>query len=213
MIPRLILLCALSNFVCAPAASYVARAQAQQPASASQQQRGEDDPSAPSGWKRYRYHYGSGDTFTVVFPQEPEESTQTSDTPEGRVVVHFFQARSAKGLYFAACIEIQTKAGLKITPEARREIYENFWKNFSNGLKSGMEEKGVEAEVVPLDPKRITVSGREGQEQEFTVRDLHGRYRAATGESQVYVVVAISTSGWPSDEVESFSDSFKIVTP
>jgi protein involved in polysaccharide export with SLBB domain len=213
MIPRLLLLCALSNLVCAPAASNVARARSQQQQSQQSQPGGEDDPSAPAGWKRYRYRYGSGDTFSFVFPQAPQESTSSSDTPDGKVVVHFLQAQSAKGLYFAACIEVQTKAGLKITPEARRVIYERFWANFSDGMKSGMEQNGVKADVTPLDPKKISVSGREGQEQEFTVRDLHGRYRAATGESQVYVIVAISTAGWPSDELETFSDSFKILAP
>ncbi|MDQ3744163.1 MAG: hypothetical protein M3444_07260 [Acidobacteriota bacterium] len=131
----------------------------------------------------------------------------------GKLVVHFLSAQSDRGLYFAACVEIHTDAGLKITPETRRLIYQNFWKNFSDGIVKGMEQGGVKAELTALDPKRILVSGREGQEQEFILKDMHGRYRAATGDTQIYVIVALSTSGWPSAELESFTDSFKIQSP
>lgn len=212
---RLILLCALSSLVCVAPAARRARTQEQPRAPTSQQtqQRGEDDPRAPAGWKRYRYRYGSGDAFSVVFPRLPEESTENPEMQGGKLVVHFLSAQSDRGLYFAACIEIHTDAGLKITPEARRLIYQDFWKNFSGGLVEGMERGGVKAEVTALDPKRILISGREGQEQEFLIKDMHGRYRAATGDTQVYIIVALSTAGWPSAELESFSDSFKIQSP
>jgi hypothetical protein len=218
MARRLILFCALSSLVCVAPASRLARAQEQPRAAASQQaqqtqQRGEDDPAAPAGWKRYSFRYGGGDTFSVVFPRAPEESTDTSERAGTKVVVHSLMSDTPNGVYFVGCVDIQMQAGMKLTPESSRVFYESFWRHFAEGMAKGLEEYGFKAEITPLGAKRILVGGREGQEQDFTVGKLHGRYRAATGDTQVYIILAVSLAGWPSAELESFSDSFKIRAP
>jgi hypothetical protein len=212
---RLILLCALSSLVCVAPAARLARTQEQPRAPTSQQtqQRGKDDPAAPAGWKRYSFRYGSGDAFSVVFPQAPEESVTDSDTPDGKLILYVLSSESQKGIYSAVCIEVRLKGGLKLTPELRRQLYETYWSNYVKGFAQVMEQHGDKAEIKPLEAKRVLIGGREGQEQDFTIGNLHGRYRAATGEAQVYVILAISTAGWPSAELESFTDSFKIQSP
>lgn len=173
-----------------------------------------EDAFAPAGWKRYEFKYGAGDTVSVVFPQTPDESDTKSDVPDkGTVVVHLLNAASASGSYFlAGYMEFFSAQVVKITPEVRDTIFEDFWKNFSSGMASGMAEKGVSAKITATERRKVTISGREGLEQDFTVGDLVGRYRAVAGEHNIYMVVAISPGAGALKDRDAFIESLKVAS-
>jgi hypothetical protein len=170
-----------------------------------------EDASAPAGWKRYEVKYGSGDTVSFVFPQTPDESDSKADVPNsGTVVVHLLTAASTSGTYLAGYMEFFTTHEVKITPDVRDLIFDGFWKNFSTGMQTQMEKLGVSAKITANERRKITISGREGLEQDFTVGNMTGRYRAVAGDHNIYMIVAFTPGADSPKERDDFIESLKI---
>ncbi len=67
-----------------------------------------DDPAAPTGWKRYEFKFGDGDTLGLFLPgTQPEESVERIESAPGVVVTeHIFTASLDFSFYGACYIEI-----------------------------------------------------------------------------------------------------------
>ena len=111
----------------------------------------------------------------------------------------------------AGYMEFFSERLIKITPEVRDLIFDDFWKNFSSGMQSGMAEKGVNAKITATERRRMTISGRDALEQDFTVADFAGRYLAFAGENNLYVAVGISRDPAKLKERDDFLGSLKLV--
>lgn len=173
--------------------------------------RAAEDADAPAGWKRYEYQYGGGDLLSVVFPRPPEEIVQKAAVgPEAFVVTHIMTAESPAGVYIAGYIELPA-GNARITPALKEAIFNKFWTFFAAGLQKGLGSLGLEAKLTALEPRKTVIGGREGQEQEFMVGKIPGRYRALVGERHIYMVIAMTFKNNSPDERTSFFESFKIV--
>lgn len=167
--------------------------------------------SLPPEWKRYQYKFGDGDTLVLFLPGQPEESVDNQTVAPGAVVkTHTAIADSPGGVYMAGYIELP-RGNAQMTPEVKRLIFENFWRYFAKGIQEGLEKTGLEAKLRAESPRQIRVSGREGQEQDFFVGKMAGRYRAVIDGLNIYMAVTIAMPGGALEERTAFFNSFEIL--
>ncbi|MBC7911688.1 MAG: hypothetical protein H7Y30_14375 [Pyrinomonadaceae bacterium] len=172
-----------------------------------------DEPSIPAGWKRYQFSYGSGDILSLIFPQAPKEEVERDKSePNIETVTHMLSADTGSSFYFAGYIELLAKdARIKFTPEERKTLFDQFWGAIAQGLKEGLAESGMTAKLTSSPPRKVMISGREGQEQSFWIDRWPGHYRAVIGEHHIYVIATISLSEIADKETAPFMASFKLM--
>lgn len=168
--------------------------------------------SLPPEWKQYRYKFGDGDTLSLILPGKPEEAAESETVVPGAVVTtHTAIANNSNGVYMAGYIELPRGENAKITPEAKRLIFQQFWQYFAKGIQQGLEESGLEAKLTAQPARRVTISGRDGQEQDFSVGKMAGRYRAVIDGLTIYMAVSMTMPDGSVEERTAFFDSFEIL--
>jgi hypothetical protein len=95
-------------------------------------------------------------------------------------------------------------------PQMRANIFDNFWREFSNGVKSSLDRRGVKAEVISKGSRKTTIGGFEAYEHEFVIGDAHGTVRAVVSGGYGYAIGALSFFGQPGEEHRSFLKSFSL---
>jgi len=169
-------------------------------------------PPTPAGWKTYEFKYGEGEVLSLVLPREPRIEVEKSNVEKGiDVVTHIISSESPSSVFVAGYIELVAKdQSIKITPEIRKELSKMFWGFLAQGMQEAMTEMGIEAKLTPSEMKTVMVYGREGQEQDFVIGKMPGRYRAVIGERHIYMVLSFSMSKEQLNERDAVIQSFKI---
>lgn len=164
----------------------------------------------PSGWKRYQYRYGSGETLAALFPSPPKEEVFKEPLTNGKeVITHVLMTNTEAGVYLACYIEVPSD--IKITPEAKKKILDDLWRNFAKGMQEGLQKRGIEAELTASEPRQIMVGGRQAQEQDFMIGKLPGHYRALVGSNHLYMVAIISLKDESASRSDAFIESFSVL--
>lgn len=166
----------------------------------------------PLNWKTYEFRYGDGEVLSLLLPREPKIDVEKNSVEKGiDVVTHIITSEADETVYVAGYIEMMARdSNLKITPEIRKELSRQFWNFLADGIREGLAEIGFEAKLTAYEPKSVMVHGREGQEQEFLIGKMPGRYRAVIGERHVYMLMTVSMSDKDLREREAVMQSFKI---
>lgn len=169
-------------------------------------------PPTPAGWKTYEFQYGAGEVLTLILPREPQIEVEKNNVDEGMdVITHIITSESPSSVFVAGYIELVAKnPSIKITPELRKELSKLFWGFLAQGMQEGMKEMGIEAKLTPYEMKNVLVYGREGQEQDFLIGKMPGRYRAVIGERHIYMLITFSISNENLNERDAVMHSFKI---
>jgi hypothetical protein len=169
-------------------------------------------PPTPAGWKTYEFKYGEGEVLSLILPREPQIEVEKSNVDKDMdVITHIITSESPSSVFVAGYIELVAKnPSVKITPEIRKELSKLFWGFLAQGMQEGMKEMGIEAKLTPFEMKTIMVYGREGQEQDFLIGKMPGRYRAVIGERHIYMLLTFSTSNENLSERDVVVQSFKI---
>ncbi len=169
-------------------------------------------PPAPAGWKTYEFRYGDGEVLSLILPREPQIEVEKSNVEKGiDVVTHIITSESPTSVFVAGYIELVAKdPSIRITPEIRKELSKLFWGFLAQGMQEAMKEMGIEAKLTPYEMKTVMVYGREGQEQDFLLGKMPGRYRAVIGDRHVYMILSFSMSNENLSERDAVIQSFKI---
>lgn len=168
--------------------------------------------STQAGWKTYEFKYGKGKTLSLILPKEPKVETEQFNVEAGiDVISHIITADSDSTVFVAGYIElVATNPSVKLTLEMRRQLSSMFWKLLAEGMQEALTEKGLEAKLTASEQKSVMVSGHEGQEQDFLIGKMAGRYRAVIGERNIYVVMAFSALSDNAMERDAVIQSFRI---
>lgn len=170
-----------------------------------------DDERAPTGWKRYQFQYGGGDVFSIVLPKAPQESVESTPlAPTGMVTTHTFTSASEKSIYVASYIE-DLPVEVQRSPVAKQKFLESLWNGYTAAIGRAMMDKGLaELKVKLLARRNRVVSGRQAQEQDFTIGNTFGRGRAVLAGRYVYMVMTLSPDAELTSERASFLKLFEI---
>lgn len=169
-------------------------------------------PAPPAGWKTYEFKYGNGEILSLILPHEPNVETEKYNDGKGiDMFSHVITTESDATVFVAGYIElVATDPNVKLTLEMRRELSSMFWSLLAEGMQDAMKARGIEAKLTASELKSVMVYGREGQEQDFHIGKMSGRYRAVIGERNVYVVMAFSAMNDNAIERDTVIQSFKI---
>ncbi len=170
-----------------------------------------EDERAPTGWKRYQFQYGGGDAFSIVLPKAPQESVESTPlAPTGAVTTHTFTSASEKSIYVASYIE-DLPVEVQRSPVAKQKFLESLWNGYTVAIGRAMKDKGLaELKVKLLARRNRVVSGRQAQEQDFTIGNTFGRGRAVLAGRYVYMVMTLSPDAELTSERASFLKLFEI---
>lgn len=168
--------------------------------------------TAAAGWRSFEFKYGNGEVLSLVLPRVPKVEVETMNVEKGiEMVVHTITTDTDSTVFVVGYIELVAKdPNLRLTPEMRRELSRSFWGLLADGMREGLTTMGVDAKLTSSEMKSVTIYGREGQEQDFLIGKMPGRYRAVIGERHVYMAMALSVTNEHPDEREIVIQSFKI---
>lgn len=131
--------------------------------------------------------------FTVLLPDKPVRDDQSKVTPVGKVLMHFFTARSETGVFIVAYTDYAIG-------DAKRELDANR-DSFLKGMKATL-----------VSESDIKLQGNPGREIKATRDELNIRSRIYLVGKRYYQAVAITPATLPGNvEADKFLTSFELL--
>lgn len=150
-------------------------------------------PGSNGKWSDYSY---AKEGFAVSAPKEPVFSTQTAESPDGPVEIHFYSVEVGTGVLVVATSRLH--ANDKRTP---RQVLAESAQGAVAGLKGKLTAQ-----------KAITLGKYPGTEFEIAAEKTHNRNRVYVANRKVYQVLAVAPINRSLPlETDQFSQSFRIL--
>jgi hypothetical protein len=132
--------------------------------------------------------------FSILMPGRPLRDEQSKDTPNGKVVMRFFTARSEGGVFIVAYADYNI-SDAKAELDANRD-------SFLKGMKATL-----------ISESDIKLEGNPGREIKATREQLSIRSRIYLVGKRYYQAIAITPATLPGDvEADRFLSSFELTT-
>jgi hypothetical protein len=165
------------------------------------------DKLAPSRWTRYEI--GEPSRFSLILPSEPVARVERSNIIPGVPgISQIYLSAADSGVYGLSYAEALPDA---LRNEARRQtFFEGFVKEFAEGFKASMKERGMDLRLTMLERRAATVGGLAGYEQDFSYGTVMGRVRLVFGGRSAYAVMAIWNGLSSNSERNAFFESLKV---
>lgn len=170
---------------------------------------GRDDSTSTAEWKRYDFDKPLA--FSISLPSEPERRVSTF--PSQTATSHVFISRSNSGVYGAVYISDLPAVARHWESSGNQFFYEIFIKDFAVKLEGKGEDDNIDfdSHVRFTAEWQVTVSGLEGLERDFSIKDSQGRMQLLRVGQASFCVVAIWKQTATLAERDAFFDSVKIV--
>ncbi|HEV2883771.1 MAG TPA: hypothetical protein VGW36_02875 [Pyrinomonadaceae bacterium] len=166
-----------------------------------------DDPTVHAGWRRYQF--GERPHFSVIFPVAPQGTTEKPPDAGGATVNTYIS--SNQNAFYAASRIDGIALNIENAGDAKREeFFKVYMQGFARGFEQGMKSRNANFELKLLEPKRITIAGRPGFQQDFSVLPFNGSGRLVFVGTGAFVVVAIWSPDNPVADREAFFKSFQL---
>jgi hypothetical protein len=166
-----------------------------------------EDPTVRTGWRRYQF--GDQPFFSVILPSAPEATAERAPGPAA-AVVHLYISSTNTGVYAASRLD---GIGLSIERETeteRQRFFRTYIEGFAKGFQASMKKENLNYEFKLLEPKKITVAGREAFQQDLTVGPFQGSAQLVFAGSGAFCVLSIWNPQAPAGDQEAFFRSFQL---